>query len=185
MKKLLTLTGIGAVLALLAACQTTGTGDVMAQKEALLTQSGFKVTTVTTPKQQQAISGLTQGRVTAAKYNGKLYYVFPTATKDKIYVGRQKQFNTYKQALATAYASDPASQTAAEQGQAQMAGQLSDADARGRRTRTHRSSAVRWLWSDGRERSGRLVKEGQNKRGQQSVGCCSRWSRTKKTKGRM
>ena len=50
MKKLLTLTGIGAVLALLAACQTTtGTGDVMAQKEALLTQSGFKVITVTRP----------------------------------------------------------------------------------------------------------------------------------------
>ena len=45
MKKLLTLTGIagiGAVLALLAACQTTGTGDVIAQKEALLAQSGFK-----------------------------------------------------------------------------------------------------------------------------------------------
>jgi len=126
MKKLLTLTGIagiGAVLSLLAACQTTGTGDVMAQKEALLTQSGFKVITVTTPKQQQAISGLTQGRVTAVKYNGKLYYVFPTATKDKIYVGRQKQFNAYKQALATAYASHPASQTAAQQGQAQMAGQ--------------------------------------------------------------
>ena len=59
MKKLLTLTGIasiGAVLALLAACQTTGTTDVIAQKEALLTQSGFKVITVTTPQQQQAVS---------------------------------------------------------------------------------------------------------------------------------
>ena len=33
-------------------------------------------------------------------YNGKLYYVFPTAKKDKIYVGKQKQFNAYKQALA-------------------------------------------------------------------------------------
>ena len=44
MKKLLTLTvsGIGAVLALLAACQTTGTTDVIAQKEALLTQSGLR-----------------------------------------------------------------------------------------------------------------------------------------------
>ena len=54
MKKLLTLTGIasiGAVLALLAACQTTGAsrGEI-AQKEALLTQSGFKVITVTTPQ---------------------------------------------------------------------------------------------------------------------------------------
>jgi hypothetical protein len=57
------------------------------------------------------------------KYNGKLYYVFPTATKDKIYVGRQKQFNAYKHALATAYAGHPAAQTAAQQGQGQMAGQ--------------------------------------------------------------
>jgi crotonobetainyl-CoA:carnitine CoA-transferase CaiB-like acyl-CoA transferase len=103
MKKLLTLTGtasIGLVLALLAACQTTGTGNVVAQKESLLSQSGFKVITVTAPKQQQAVSGLAQGRCSAVHYNGKLYYVFPTATKDKIYVGRQKQFNAYKQALA-------------------------------------------------------------------------------------
>src|SRR5207247_525855 len=114
MKKLLTLTGIagiGAVLALLAACQTTGTGDVVAQKESLLSQSGFKVITVTTPKQQQAISGLAQGRVTAVRYNGKLYYVYPTAQKDRIYVGKQKQFNAYKQALV------------AQQGQQQMGGQ--------------------------------------------------------------
>ena len=126
MKKLLTLTGIGSigvVLALLAACQTTGTTDVIAQKEALLTQSGFKVITVTAPAQQQAVSRLTVGRVTAVHYNGKLYYVFPTGTKDKIYVGKQAQFNAYKHALATAYASHPAAQTAAAQGQAQMAGQ--------------------------------------------------------------
>src|SRR5438874_1542885 len=124
MKKLLTLTSIasiGAVLALLAACQTTGTGQT-AQKESLLSQSGFKVITVTTPKQQQAVSGLAQGRVSAVKYNGKLYYVFPTATKDKIYVGRQKQFNAYKQALqAQPASSQPASM--AQQGQGQMAGQ--------------------------------------------------------------
>src|SRR5947207_332369 len=115
MKKLSTLTGIssiGAVLALLAACQTTGTSDVVAQKESLLTQSGFKVITVTTPTQQQAVSGLAQGRVSAVKYNGKLYYVFPTGTKDKIYVGKQKQFNAYKQALAGQQATKPASQQA-------------------------------------------------------------------------
>jgi hypothetical protein len=129
MKKLLTLTSIasiGAVLALLSACQTTGTsGSVVAQKEALLAQSGFKVITVTTPQQQQAIAGLAQYRCSAVKYKGKLFYVFPTATKDKIYVGKQAQFNAYKHALATAYASHPASQqtSMAQQGQAQMAGQ--------------------------------------------------------------
>ena len=110
-----------AVLALLAACQTTGTGDVVAQKESLLSQSGFKVITVTTPKQQQAVSGLAQGRCSAVKYNGKLYYVYPTGTKDKIYVGRQKQYNAYKQSLAAQPASQPASM--AQQGQGQMAGQ--------------------------------------------------------------
>ena len=115
MKKLLTLTSIvsaGAVLILMAACQTTGTSQSMAQQEALLAQSGFKVITVTTPKQQQAINGLAQGAVSAVKYNGKLYYVFPTATKDKIYVGRQRQFNAYKQALAAQQPSQPASQQA-------------------------------------------------------------------------
>ena len=159
MKKLLTLTGIGAVLALLAACQTTGTTDVIAQKEALLTQSGFRTITVTTPAQQQAVANLTVGRVTAVKYKGKTFYVFPTGTKDKIYYGHQTQFNAYKHALATAYASHPAAQQAAAQGQGADGRTVSDAHARDRRTQPHRSSAVRWIWSDGRERPGRLVKE--------------------------
>src|SRR5436190_7292334 len=106
MKRLLTLAGIcgiGSILILMAACQTAATNQaelIASKKEFLLAQSGFRVITVTTPKQQQAINGLTQYRVSAVKYNGQLYYVFPTATKDKIYVGRQTQFNAYKNALA-------------------------------------------------------------------------------------
>jgi len=126
MKQLSTLANLvaaTAALMLMAACQTVATNDAelaASRKEFLLAQSGFKVITVTTPKQQQAISGLTQGRVTAVKYNGKLYYVYPTATKDKIYVGRQKQFTAYKQALTAQHASHP---SMAQQGEAQMAGQ--------------------------------------------------------------
>ena len=124
MKKLLILTNIATLtvaFALITGCETTGTGgSVSAQKEALLQQSGFKTITVTTPQQQQAVAGLTQGRVSAVKYKGKLYYVYPTGTKDRIYVGKQPQFNTYKQALATQHASHP---TMAQMGQAQMAGQ--------------------------------------------------------------
>ena len=106
MKQLTTVTKIiGAVLilALIAGCQTVSTNQAelaASKKEFLLAQSGFKVITVTTPKQQQAINGLAQYRVSAVKYNGKLYYVFPTATKDKIYVGKQKQYDAYKKALA-------------------------------------------------------------------------------------
>jgi len=112
MKKLLTLlsiTGAASVLVIMAACQTTGTSAV-AQKESLLSQSGFKVITVTTPKQQQAINGLAQGRVSAVKYNGKLYYVFPTGAKDRIYVGKQKQYIAYRKALVAQQTSQPASQ---------------------------------------------------------------------------
>ena len=120
MKKLLTLTSIAsaiAVLALLAACQTTGTGQAVVQKESLLAQSGFKVKTVTTPKQQQQVSKLPPNAVSAVKYQGKLYYVFPTATKDRIYVGKQAQFNAYKQALAGQQASQQTSAYAQQQQQ--------------------------------------------------------------------
>src|SRR5262249_9952240 len=116
MKKSSTLTNVvctGVSIALIAACQTVATNQAelaASKKEFLLVQSGFRQITVTTPKQQQAINGLAQYRVSAVKYNGKLYYVFPTAKKDKIYVGKQRQYNAYKQALA------------AQQGQQQMAG---------------------------------------------------------------
>ena len=104
MKNLFRLTNIltiGAVLGLITACGTTGTSQSASQNEALLAQSGFKVVTVTTPKQQQAVNGLPQNSVSAVKYQGKLYYVYPTATKDKIYVGKQKQVNAYKKAIAS------------------------------------------------------------------------------------
>ena len=98
----------------MAGCQTVATNDAelaASKKEFLLVQSGFKQITVTTPSQQQAVSGLAQYRVSAVKYNGKSYYVYPTGQKDRIYVGKQKHYNAYKQALV------------AQQGQQQMAGQ--------------------------------------------------------------
>jgi hypothetical protein len=116
MKRLLELTNnasIMAALTLMAACQTVATNAAelaASKKEFLLVQSGFKQITVTTPKQQQAINGLAQYRVSAVKYNGKLYYVFPTAKKDKIYVGKQKQFDAYKKSLAAQPASQPGQQ---------------------------------------------------------------------------
>jgi hypothetical protein len=128
MNKPVKLTAIVAAIAavvLMAACQTVATNDaelVASRKEFLLAQSGFKVVNVTTPGQQQAINGLAQYRVSAVKYNGKLYYVFPTAKKDKIYVGRQKQFNAYKQALA-AHQSTQAANQQAQPGQQLTQGQ--------------------------------------------------------------
>jgi hypothetical protein len=87
-------------LGLIASCQSTSTGSSAAsQKENLLVQSGFRARTVTTPKQQQRVSALPAGKVSTVTYRGKLYYVYPTATKDRILVGTRTQYNAYKQAL--------------------------------------------------------------------------------------
>ncbi len=91
-----------AILALVAGCQTVATNQAelaTSKKENLLAQAGFKAKAVTTPKQQQQVSQLAVDRVSAVKYHGKVYYVFPTGKKDQILVGNQAQFNAYKQAL--------------------------------------------------------------------------------------
>ena len=97
-----------------AACQSTspaeGGATAKSSKEMYLAQAGFVTKTVTTAKQQQQVSQLTVGKVSAVKYKGKLYYVYPTATKDKILVGKQAQFDTYKQALKASQAKQQAQQ---------------------------------------------------------------------------
>jgi hypothetical protein len=104
MKKILTLTGvvsIAMVLVIISASEATAASQSeISRKEALLSQSGFKIMTATTPKQKEAIKGLVQGRCSAVTVNGKLVYVFPTATKDKFYYGKQSQFDKYKKAIA-------------------------------------------------------------------------------------
>ena len=93
MKKLLTLTGIasiGTLLVLISASEATAaSGSEISRKEALLAQSGFKVVAVTTPKQKESVNGLAQGRCSAVTFNKKLFYVFPTAAKDKFMSGNK------------------------------------------------------------------------------------------------
>ena len=45
------------------------------------------------------MSALPAGKVSTVGYREKLYYVYPTATKDRILVGNQTQYNAYKQTL--------------------------------------------------------------------------------------
>ena len=109
-----------AILALVAGCQTVATNQAelaTSKKENLLAQAGFKAKAVTTPKQQQQVSQLAVDRVSAVKYQGKVYYVFPTGKKDQILVGNQAQFNAYKRALQ---AQQPTAQKTQQQQQQQM-----------------------------------------------------------------
>ena len=93
--------GATVAVALITACQSTGSSQAgSAQQEAFLVQSGFKTFTVTTPQQQAAVSKLPVGQVSPVTYKGKRYYVYPTSTKDKIYVGKEKQATAYNKAVA-------------------------------------------------------------------------------------
>jgi len=118
MKRLLTLSkivGLITIVYMMAACQATSTANSTAiarsQKEMLLSQAGFISKTVTTTKQQQRVSQLPPNVVSAVKYQGKLYYVYPTAKKDQILGGKQAQYDAYKQALKAKRASQQAQQT--------------------------------------------------------------------------
>jgi hypothetical protein len=103
MKKTLLFTNIFVVifsLGLMWGCQSTAVGPgAETQKENLLVRAGFKAKTVATPKQQQQMSALPPGQVSIVGYKGKSYYVYPTATKDRILVGNQTQYNVYKQSV--------------------------------------------------------------------------------------
>jgi len=103
MKKTLLLTNIlvaALSLGLMLGCQSTAVGPSgTSQKENLLVRAGFKAKTVTTPKQQQRVSALPVGKVSTVSYKGKLYYVYPTGTKDRILVGDQAEYNAYKQSV--------------------------------------------------------------------------------------
>jgi hypothetical protein len=100
MKKFANLIFATLIPGLMAACQSTTTAPSLeSQKEQLLIQSGFRPKTVTTPEQQQRVSALPPGTVSTVGYKGNLYYVYPTATRDRILIGNRIQYNAYKQAL--------------------------------------------------------------------------------------
>jgi hypothetical protein len=98
MKLPTTLVVISAILAL-------GTGSSLfaggsATKENLLAKSGFRLKTVTTERQREQIERLPEGQVSAIMYQHKLFYVYRTTQKDQIFVGKQEQFDAYKQAVS-------------------------------------------------------------------------------------
>jgi hypothetical protein len=133
MKKLSTFTNVIGAIAMvwgIPGCATT-TGNNAAitasQKQMMLSQAGFITKTVTTPKQQQQVEKLPVGVVSAVKYQGKLLYVYPTAKKDQIFVGKQAQYDSYKKMLqaqaAKAQQSSTAQQTLSQDTGAYLTGE--------------------------------------------------------------
>ena len=99
MKLLTTLVVISVAIILALGTATNVLAGGSATKENLLAQSGFRLKTVTSERQREQIERLPEGQVSAVTYQQKLYYVYRTMNKDQVYIGKQQQFDAYKQAL--------------------------------------------------------------------------------------
>ena len=78
--------------------------------ESRLSASGFKVIPATTPQQLQQLATLPAGRVTPVQRQGKVYFVYPDSSQKLLFVGGQKQYQSYQQLLLDEQATAAANQ---------------------------------------------------------------------------
>ncbi len=69
---------------------------VVAQKETMLLAEGFKVIPATTPEQQRLLRTLPSDRVSVVRRAGKVYFVYPDAGKNALYVGDNDAYLAYE-----------------------------------------------------------------------------------------
>jgi hypothetical protein len=93
MKRLKALLTTGLLVALAMGCSTTSKTN---ERESMLTAAGFKPMPADTPEKAAHLSSLPSGKITTVQRNGKLYYVFPDAKKNLLYVGQQDQYQAYQ-----------------------------------------------------------------------------------------
>jgi len=85
---------IGLLVVVATGCSTTPRAQ---QTETLLVASNFKMVAATTPAQQAHLQAMTPGKFAIVKRNGKTYYVYPEAAHNRLYVGNQSQYLSYRQ----------------------------------------------------------------------------------------
>ena len=85
------------VVALALSALGTGcaTNEGSEHRQDLLVDEGFQVCPVVTPSQRWLVSNLPVDRVSTVVRDGQVYYVFPDAAKDTLYVGNEKQYLNY------------------------------------------------------------------------------------------
>jgi len=63
---------------------------------AKLLAAGFRVVEAKTPLQQERLAALPQGRVTWLQRTGKTFFVYPDPAAKQLYIGTQKEYDTYR-----------------------------------------------------------------------------------------
>jgi hypothetical protein len=84
--------GALAVLSLIVGCMSNAQF-----KDSELTKAGFKTVPATTPAQQAKLKSISQTKITKTQRKGTMYYVFPDAANNVLYVGKQAQYNVFRQ----------------------------------------------------------------------------------------
>jgi hypothetical protein len=77
-------------LAALAACTTTS------DKENMLSAAGFKMVPADTPAKLANLNSLPPDKITTVEQNGTLYFIFPDAEKNMLFVGKEPQYQEYQ-----------------------------------------------------------------------------------------
>ncbi|HTS22190.1 MAG TPA: hypothetical protein VMN79_10300 [Casimicrobiaceae bacterium] len=79
-----------------------------------LAAAGFKVVPATTRAQQEHLQTLAPGQVTEWQRTGRTYFVYPDASRNRLYVGTQKEYDRFRRLVPGAGGPTPAQQTAAD-----------------------------------------------------------------------
>jgi len=90
---------VAAVMSLfVAACAgTSSTTSASANTKSLLSAAGFRVRTPQTPQQKEIYASLPANKVERAAYKGKTFYVYKDEAAGVAYVGREPEYQHYKQ----------------------------------------------------------------------------------------
>ena len=72
------------------------TANASPESQSLLLSAGFKTKVATTAKQRQELKTLPTGQVSPVTQKGKTFYIYPDATRNRIYVGNEAEYQTYQ-----------------------------------------------------------------------------------------
>jgi hypothetical protein len=90
MKQLIALLTAAVLLTLAIGCTSSSE-----HTESLLTAAGFKTLQATNTQQGAHLNNLPEGKFITVHRNGTVYYTYPDAPKQVLYVGQQQQYQEY------------------------------------------------------------------------------------------
>jgi hypothetical protein len=83
-------------MAVAAAAAAAPAGSAPPVDEGELLGLGFKVLVAATPTQEEWVKRLAPGQIRAMQRTGRMYFIYPDAARNQIFVGGPKEYEGYK-----------------------------------------------------------------------------------------